>query len=117
LGRDLSESQTLETDKLSYSADDDFVIEASLTFALDKLVFHRNEVSIARERRALIEARVTLVHAIVQLYFERRRLQLERDLSSQPEVARTIRIVEIEALLNAFTQGEFERMIASQQSN
>ena len=48
---------------------------------------------------------------VIALYFERRRLQLERDLHGDPELARSVRIAEIEAVLDVFTKGAFGRMI------
>jgi len=54
-----------------------------------------------------------VVTQVVHLYFERRRLQLERDLGGQVEVASELRILEAEALLDVFTNGAFSRMMAS----
>jgi hypothetical protein len=112
LTRDLSESQSIDTDRTSLSTDDDLVLEASLTFDLHRLVFDRNEVAIAREERELEEGRTELVRTVIHLFFERRRLQLERDLSRSPDLHREIRIAELEALLNGFTDGEFRRMMS-----
>jgi hypothetical protein len=112
LTRDLSESQTLDADRTSLSTDDDLVVEASLTFDLHRLVFDRNEVALAREERELERDRAELVRTVIHLYYERRRLQLERDLSRTSDVQREIRIDELEALLNGFTDGAFRRMIA-----
>ena len=111
LARDLSESQTLETDRTALSANDDMVIEASLTFELQRLVFDHDEVALAREEREIVQAREELARAVIQLYFERRRLQLERDLLRSAGIERELRIAELEALLDAFTGGRFRRMI------
>jgi hypothetical protein len=115
LNRDLSESQTLETDRTDLSTDDDLVLEASLTFDLQRLVFDHDEIAIAREQRRTVQDRAELARAVVGLYFERRRLQLERDLLGEADLGRELRIAELEALLDAFTDGAFRRMIVSLQ--
>ncbi len=113
LARDLSAYQTVEVDKTSQSTDDDLVLEASLAFQLGKLIFHRSEVAIAREGRALADARADLIRTVIHAFFERRRLQLERDLGGRADIGRQIRIAELEALLNAFTDGAFGRMMSA----
>ncbi|MBN1652713.1 MAG: hypothetical protein JXA30_02945 [Deltaproteobacteria bacterium] len=113
LAQDLSEYQTIETDRTSLSTDDDLALEASLTFEFDRLVFDRNEVPISREERSLRETRAELVRGVINLYFERRRLQLERDLGLDWPIEREMRIAEIEALLNSFTNGAFGSMISN----
>lgn len=113
LTRDLSESQTLETDRTNLSTDHDLVLEASLTFDLARLVFDHDEIALAREQRKAVQARADLARTVVALYFERRRLQLERDLLDGADLGRAVRIAELEALLDAFTDGAFRRMIIS----
>jgi hypothetical protein len=113
LTRDLSEYQTLETDRTNLSTDHDLVLEASLTFDLARLVFDHDEIALAREQRKAVQARAELARAVVALYFERRRLQLERDLLDGADLVRAVRIAELEALLDAFTDGAFRRMIVS----
>lgn len=111
LGRDISEFQTIEVDKTNLSTDDDLVLEASLTFDLSRLLFSRSEVSIIREERSLRKSQMDLIRAVIHLYFKRRRLQLERDLDQLFSFEREMDIAEIEATLNAFTNGEFKSMI------
>ena len=112
LTRDLSESQTLETDRTALSTDDDLVVEVSLTFELGRLVFDHDEVALAREERELVRERAEIGRTVVGLYFERRRLQLERDLGQGSGIGQELRIAELEALLDGFTDGAFRRMIA-----
>jgi hypothetical protein len=116
IGAGLSAYQTIETDRTSFSSDDNLVLEATLTFHLDKLVFDPVEVTVAREKTALDKAIAERIRTIVALYYERRKLQLERDLSGQIDPKSAARIGEIEALLNVFTNGEFERMIGKKRS-
>lgn len=98
-------------DGANVSTDDDLMLEASLVFQLDRLVFAPEEVGLLRELRALEAEQLELVRAVVALYFERRRLQLERDLLHQRDVVRAMRILETEALLDVFTAGGFTRMM------
>jgi hypothetical protein len=115
LNRDLSASQTLETDRTNLSTDDDLVLEASLTFDLQRLVYDHDEIALAREQRRTAQARAEIARTVVGLYFERRRLQLERDLLPGADPGRELRVAELEALLDAFTDGAFRRMIGSLQ--
>ncbi|MCG8556412.1 MAG: hypothetical protein MJD61_14150 [Proteobacteria bacterium] len=111
-GWDLYESQSGTTTS-RLSTDDNLTLEAALTFDLARLVYARDEVALMREQRAWLDSRAALMRQIVELYFERRRLQLERDLLGRKDAGRLLRIAEIEALLDAFTGGAFGRMLAS----
>jgi hypothetical protein len=112
LGQGSAQYQTVALDKTSLSTDDDFAIEGSLTFEFDRLIFNRNEVAIAREERTARETRSKVIRLVIGLYFERRRLQLERDLGQASDIAHEVRIAEIEAMLNSFTNGAFGSMIS-----
>lgn len=109
-GRDRTDSQSADTGRTNLSADDDLALEASLVFRLGASVYARDEVILAREARARAAAREDLVRTVVSLYFERRRLQLERDLLGLVDAERLLRILEIEALLDGLTGGAFTRM-------
>ena len=109
-GVDLSDAFA---DQAQLSTDDDLTLEAALTFELDRLVFRSEEVALSRQAQSEADARSARVRNAIALYFERRRLQLERDLSASADPRRAVRIVEIEALLNVFTNGAFGRMIAA----
>jgi hypothetical protein len=109
---DLASSQTSDEEALRLSTDDDLTLEASLTFELDRVVWRSEEVALAREARAERQARSDRIREVIALYFERRRLQLERDLGAPRSVATAARVAEIEALLDVFTNGAFQRMMA-----
>lgn len=96
-------------DDANVSTGDDLIVDGSLAFQLDRLVFAPQEGALLGELRALEQARAELVRAVIGLYFERRRLQLERDLLGRRDLATMLRILEIEALLDAFTAGAFTR--------
>ncbi len=113
-GRDATALTTTEdTGRTNLSTDDDLTLSAWLTFRLDRLVYARDEVGILREERAMEAARSELTTMVVHVYFERRRLQLERDLMGASGIAHATRIGEATALLNAFTGGAFERMMGA----
>ncbi len=100
-----------DIDGANVSTDDDLMVEGSVVFQLDRLIFAPEEVGLLRELRALEAEQLELVRAVVALYFERRRLQLERDLLHQRDLVRSMRILEAEALLDVFTAGAFTRMM------
>jgi hypothetical protein len=109
---DLSAPQSLDAEALRVRSNDDLTLEATLSFDLERVVFRREEIALLRHSEMERQTRGRIVREVIQLYFERRRLQLERDLRRDPGLARSIRIAEIEALLDAFTNGSFRRMIA-----
>lgn len=114
LGVGLSASDASTADQaLRLSTDDDLSLTASLTFELDRLLFRHEEIGIVREARAERAGRTDRVREIVRLYFLRRRLQLERDLGAGDPAAQALGIAEAEALLDAFTNGAFGRMLRS----
>jgi hypothetical protein len=97
-----------------YTSGDDLVVSATLRFDLGRLLFADEEVMIAREARAAKAVRLELVRDVIHWYYLRRRLQLERDALGHTSVMREVKIAEIEALLDVFTNGLFRRMIEGQ---
>lgn len=102
-----------DVEGVKLSTDDDLVLEATLRFELGRLLFTDEEVGIAREARATQGTRAELVRQIVELYFRRKRLLLERDLRGRTDIDHEVRIAEAEALLDAFTNGAFQRMMGA----
>ncbi|MDH5676532.1 MAG: hypothetical protein OEZ06_30715 [Myxococcales bacterium] len=100
-------------EQLKLSTDDDLMLEASLVFELDRVVFRREEVALERQAQAARIQQRRLEREVVGLYFERRRLQLERDLLGQDGPEHALRIAEIEALLDIFTNDAFTRMLVA----
>lgn len=103
--------RALTTDATNWSSGDDLVFDASLSLRLDRILFASEEVPLLREQRALEDQRREIAALVIALYFERRRLQLEADLIGASDIARSVRRVEIEALLDVFTGGAFTRMM------
>jgi len=112
-GVDLRTTVT-EDDGVRFTSGDDLVLSATLRFELGRLLFADEEVTIAREARAARAIRLELVRDVIHWYYLRRRLQLERDALGHTSVTRELKIAEIEALLDAFTNGAFGRMIGGQ---
>jgi hypothetical protein len=112
-GQGVDLSHALADDELDLSTDDELTLEAALTFDLDRVVFRSEEVALARQTQSEADARAARVRSAIALYFERRRLQLERDLANSADPRRMLRIAEIEALLDLLTDGAFTRMLAA----
>src|ERR1700755_3382390 len=112
-GVDLRTTVT-EDDGIRFTSGDDLVLSATLRFELGRLLFADEEVMIAREARAARAVRVELVRDVIHWYYLRRRLQLERDALGHTSVTRELKIAELEALLDAFTNGFLRRHIRHQ---
>ncbi|MCA9600977.1 MAG: hypothetical protein R3A78_02755 [Polyangiales bacterium] len=110
-GQDLSAYQTAEDDRTNLSTDDDLTLQAWATFSFDRLVYAPEESALWRVASGAHARDQELVRTVVGLYFERRRLQLARDLEGDRDITHALRIREITALLNAFTGGAFLRII------
>lgn len=100
-----------EDDKLRYSSGNELSLDGSLTFHLERVVFASEEVSLLREDRARIEAENALVSQVVHLYFERRRLEIERDYLGASDLQTLMRIQEVGAELDELTGGAFTRRL------
>ncbi len=89
--------------------------EFRATWNLDELIFNRNELSVYRELKRLVELRVDVLKETTKLYFERRRLQVELILNPPKtllaRVRKMLRLQEITAELDAFTGGFFSRRL------
>ncbi|MBX3272436.1 MAG: hypothetical protein KF729_19410 [Sandaracinaceae bacterium] len=97
--------------RTNVATDDNLMLEARLSFRFDRIAFAPEEPRLMRELRAAEDAERGLSATVVALYFERRRLQLERDLLGLADVTRWVRVLEIEALLDALTGGAYSRML------
>ncbi|MBK8170841.1 MAG: hypothetical protein IPK60_10935 [Sandaracinaceae bacterium] len=109
IGQDLYAYQGAEIDRTNYSTANQLAFEALLYFRLDRLMFAREEGNLLREERALVAQRNELLRGVVHIYFERRRMQLERDMAGSEDLEHAMRIAEATALLDAFTGGVFSR--------
>lgn len=112
LKQDLSSSSTSEAERLAAAVADDLSFEASLTFDLSRLVFAPEEVRLLSVQRWLAGDQRKLVEEVVRLYFKRRRLLEGRDGAEGDTEQVELAIAEIEALLDAITEGAYGRALA-----
>ncbi|HEX7476214.1 MAG TPA: hypothetical protein VF331_00265 [Polyangiales bacterium] len=115
-GIDLRTAAQSSIDAVQLKTDDSLVLEATLRLELGRLLFAPEEIGIAREARWDRRARLSVVRDVVRLYFLRKRLLLERDLRGSTDIDHEVRIGEAEALLDAFTNGAFQRMMVARRS-
>jgi hypothetical protein len=111
LKQDLSSSTSSDAERLAAAVGDDFSIDASLTFDLSRLVFAPEEVRLLSVERWLAGDQRKLVEEAIRLYFQRRKLLLEHQASADPEL--DLAISELNALLDALTDGGFGRALAA----
>lgn len=87
-------------------------------FRFGDVVFNAQETAVARENRYSARARQQLLQAITQVYFERRRAQIElMNAPPQDPTARALQELKIQQLtaeLDAVTGGRFSRMAQGQ---
>ena len=98
-----------------YERERDFGVGATLRWDLGDTVYNPEEIDISKEVRELIELRDEVLDEINQLYFERRRVLLERALlpdPASPEAERlALRARELAAGLDAWTGGWWSRQV------
>jgi hypothetical protein len=105
-GYDFLTRQTDTSGTSSLTGSQDLAFIGQLTFRLDRLLYAADERSLLRESRAAAERRLELISEVVRLYFERRRLLVEIDLTGETDVEREARIAEIDALFEVLSGGE-----------
>jgi len=95
----------------------DFVVGATLHWDFGDTVYHPEEIDVSKEVRELIELRDEVLDEIDQLYFERKRVLLERAQLEAPaglEAERlALRARELAAGLDAWTGGWWSRQTES----
>jgi hypothetical protein len=107
MGRGYGELVRDTTGEPIYTSNDNWRFEMQATWQLDRLVFDRNELRVSREAQRVGARREELLTRVAQLYFARRRLQLEE--AAQPDgpgaAERTLDIEELTAVLDGLTDG------------
>lgn len=109
--QDYVDTQVNVGNRLRVASDRDLAFQVELLFDLPSLVASDDEAALLRLRHTELRVDGARVQQLVKLYFERRRLQILRDIGLRADVRTQIRIVEIEALLDDFTGNAFSRMI------
>lgn len=89
--------------------DDNLLLEAQLQFDLGRLVYGTESIAWAREAREREHRRTARAREIVQLYYERERLLFELSTLHGHDREYELRIIEIEAHLDALTGGALTR--------
>jgi hypothetical protein len=86
-----------------------------LVWDLDKLVMSSERIRVLSEAQDAVKLRDEVLAEVTRLYFERRRLQVERLLSPHAEISARVReelrIRELTANLDAFTSGAFSAAV------
>jgi SAM-dependent methyltransferase len=111
LRQDLTSSSTIEAERLAEAVADDFRFEAALTFDLSRLVFAPEEVRLLSVQRWLAGDQRKLIEEVVRLYFKRRKLIEGAPFPDDDSAERELAIAEIEALLDAMTEGAYGRAL------
>lgn len=111
VGRGLGQLSRDSSDRLVYTTSDTWSFELQASWTLDRLVFDRNELRVSREAQRVAAHREELLTRIAQLYFARRRLQV--DALQSPDAAgttdRAIEIDELTAVLDGLTDGALSK--------
>lgn len=106
-----------DSSRVNLNNNSQLAFEASLSFHLDRVVYHPNESQWYRLVRDAAVGRRVLVETIIKLYFERRRLQIEEALASQPVPSRQLRILELQVRLDTLTADRFRAQWQSTSSS
>lgn len=98
-------------DRLVLTTTDDWRFEVEATWSLDRLVFDRNELRAGWEAQRIARSREELLTRVAQLYYARRRLQVDAVLAPDAPAAvdRAIEIDELTAVLDGLTDGALTR--------
>jgi hypothetical protein len=84
-------------------------VEVEVGWSLDRLVFDRDEIGLARESQRLAARRELLATEVAQLYFARRRLQLDTPQDPAAARERQLSIDELTAVLDGLTDGALSK--------
>ena len=101
-------------DRYAVTATDAWKFEVEADWALDRLVFDRNEIGLGRESQRLAARRESLLAEVARLYYARRRLQVEAlgdstAPSDGPALERRLAIDELTAVLDGLTGGAMSK--------
>lgn len=89
--------------------------DVALSWDLGDLIWSDDQTSIDTRSKLMVELREDVLDQVTRLYFERRRIQMELALASalepQMRLDKQMRVEELTALIDAFTGGEFSRLM------
>ena len=97
--------------------DKDHVGQVTLKWRLDDLVMSSERIRVISEAQDVVKLRDKVLRQVTQVFFDRRRLQVEYLLSPagdlREQVEDEIRLMELTAELDALTGGQFSRASSS----
>ncbi len=121
-GKDWQSSYTFYKIEDEYRKFDDVTKDSdhgwavSLTWELGDLIWNNAQTSIDSRSRLMVQLRDDVLNEVTRLYFERRRLQIDMDLSSPADrktsFERELRLQELTAHIDALTGSYFSRRLA-----
>ncbi len=113
---DLDRGGTNDPDRYIIGPEDrSFNVDVSVSWDLADLIWSDDQTSIDVRSRLMVQLRDDILDEVTRLYFERRRLQVEQELSPTKDVrlqvAQELRIQELTAQIDGLTGGEFSRRL------
>ena len=96
--------------------DENLELQGEVRWRLNELVFNKYEMGVVREHRQVARERQRILQSVTQVYFERRRAQVDLLLAPPGDAAaRTLaelKVSELTAELDGMTGGAFSRLVA-----
>lgn len=97
--------------------DKDNVYQVTLKWRLDDLVMSSERIRVISESQDVVKLRDKVLRQVTQIFFDRRRLQVELLLSPggdlRSQVEDEIRLMELTAELDALTGGQFSKAVSA----
>lgn len=98
------------------TTDENLELQGEVKWRLNELVFNKWETAVVKEHRQVAKERQRILQSVTQVYFERRRAQVDMLLAPPGDAAgRTLaelKVAELTAELDGLTGGAFSRMVA-----
>lgn len=120
INQDLRTRTNLDaTDARVITEDDDrsYEFQVRAQWDLDRLIFEPQELAVARESVRLASLRDRVLDEVTRRYFERRRLQIDLELSPPTDlndrIRKELRLQELSADIDALTGGWFSQKLKS----
>lgn len=112
---DVTSSSTALTSPVGIDTANDVRYEARATWDLGRLVFSPDELAAQSQALHMAELRREIETTMNRLYFERRQLLVEHALAHEESLRRKLRAGEIEAELDAMSDGQFAACLAGRE--
>ena len=110
---DLPSGGSVAEGPLGLDTANDVRYEARATWDLSKLVFSTDEIAAVTAALRMADMRREVESLANRLYFERRRLKVEPTAATDTRARRDLRVLELEAELDALSGGAFTRCLAA----